>query len=224
VPLAPGVFVNANGSPELSGAAPTALFKRPAKHSALGEAVATGEFFAWTTPQEFLSHLVVEARGPLHTLAEGLTRFPGAVVAISALEPPHMQPQDDGMLQDGQVAEAPRSALLHVGAARLASGTHEVIIAALEMHIELLGAKHLRNHTKFWETEQRFETMEIHAHGFLLLVVFFWRGLSSILRGILCLSISGSQPLTIELRHWPQTWRRANIFVAFGRVVCMNQL
>src|SRR5881409_3551683 len=65
VPLAPGVFVNANGSPELSGAAPTALFKRPAKHGALGEAVATGEFFAWTTPQEFLSHLVVEARGPL---------------------------------------------------------------------------------------------------------------------------------------------------------------
>src|SRR2546425_5989044 len=53
--------------------------------------------------------------------------------------------------------------------------------------------------------------MEIHAHGFLLLVVFFWRGLSRILRGILCLSISGSQPLTIELRHWPQTWRRAII-------------
>jgi hypothetical protein len=54
------------------------------------------------------------------------------------------------MLQDGQVAEAPRSALLHVGAARLASGTHEVILSALEMHLELLGAKHLSNHTKFW--------------------------------------------------------------------------
>jgi len=61
-----------------------------------------------------------------------------------------MQPQDDGILQDGQVAEAPRSALLHVGAVRLASRTHEVIIAALEMQIELLGAKHLSNHTKFW--------------------------------------------------------------------------
>jgi hypothetical protein len=115
-----------------------------------------------------------------------------------------MEPQHDGMLQDGQVAEAPRSALLHVGAARLASGTYEVILSALEMHLELLGAKHLSNHTKFWETEQRFETMEIHAHGFLLLIVFFWRGLSRILRGILGLSRSGSQPLTIDLRHWPQ--------------------
>src|SRR3989475_12695829 len=51
--------------------------------------------------------------------------------------------------------------------------------------------------------------MEIHAHGFLLLGVFFWRGLSRILRGILRLSISGSQPLVIDLRHWPQIWRRA---------------
>src|SRR5207244_1649321 len=44
VPLAPGVCVNAHGSPELAGAAPTALCKRPAQHGALGEAVATGEF------------------------------------------------------------------------------------------------------------------------------------------------------------------------------------
>jgi len=91
-----------------------------------------------------------------------------------------MQPQDDGMLQDGQVAEAPRSALLHVGAVRLAAGTHEVIIAALERQSALLGAKHLSNHTQFWETEPRFDTLEIHASGFLLLVVFFWRGLSRI--------------------------------------------
>src|SRR5437899_7435913 len=78
------------------------------------------------------------------------------------------------------------------------------------MQIELLGATHLSDHTKFWETEHRFETMEIPAHGFLRLVVFFWRGLSRILRGILRLSISGSQPLAIDLRHWPQIWRRAN--------------
>src|SRR5438477_8334051 len=80
------------------------------------------------------------------------------------------------------------------------------------MQIELLGATHLSDHTKFWETEHRFETMEIHAHGFLRLVVFFWRGLSRILRGILRLSISGSQPLAIDLRHWPQIWRRARVF------------
>ena len=117
-----------------------------------------------------------EALGPWHTRAEGRTRFPGAVVAIGALEPPHRQPQDDGRLQDGQGAEAPRPALLHVGAARLAAGTHEVIRAALERHIELLGATHLRHHTQCWETEPRCDTMEIHTHGCLLLVVFFWRG------------------------------------------------
>src|SRR5439155_11799556 len=52
--------------------------------------------------------------------------------------------------------------------------------------------------------------MEIHTHRFLRLLVFFWRGLSRILRGILRLSISGSQPLAIDLRHWPQIWRRAS--------------
>src|SRR3989454_10118660 len=114
------------------------------------------------------------------------------------------------------VCSSDLSALLHAGAARLASGTHDVLIAALEMQIELLGATHLSDHTKFWETEQRFETMEIPAHGFLRLVVFFWRGLSRILRGILRLSISGSQPLAIDLRHWPQIWRRAPLFIFEG--------
>src|SRR5712691_7405587 len=60
--------------------------------------------------------------------------------------------------------------------------------------------------------------MEIHAHGFLLLGVFFWRGLSSILRGILRWSISGSQPLVIDLRHWPQIWRRASFVLSFAAV------
>lgn len=50
--------------------------------------------------------------------------------ARCALEASHMQPQHDGMLHDGQAAEAPWSALLHAGAARLAAGTHDVIIAA----------------------------------------------------------------------------------------------
>src|SRR5436853_7872480 len=49
--------------------------------------------------------------------------------------------------------------------------------------------------------------MEIHTHGFLLLGVW----VSRILRGILCLSMSGSRHLAIDLRHWPQTWRRARI-------------
>src|SRR5437667_11628733 len=64
--------------------------------------------------------------------------------------------------------------------------------------------------SQFWETEQRFDTMEIHEHGFLLLALCS----SRILRGIRCLSITGSQPLPIGLRRWPQTWRRAK----FSRV------
>src|SRR5262245_20112819 len=83
-PLAPGVFVNANGSPELSGAAPMALFKRLAKHGALGEAVATGESLAWTTPQEILDRLcenpqrrsdwnVTVSDGHLYIVANGVS-------------------------------------------------------------------------------------------------------------------------------------------------------
>jgi hypothetical protein len=120
-----------------------------------------------------------------------------------------MQPQHGGTLQDRQVAKAPQSALFDPGAARLASGTHDGVLSAFEMQRKLCGTKHLIDDAKFWETEQRFETMEIHEHRSLLLGVFFWRGLSRILRGILRLSISGSQPLVIDLRHWPQIWRRA---------------
>src|SRR2546422_943861 len=49
--------------------------------------------------------------------------------------------------------------------------------------------------------------MEVHEHGFLLLAVW----ISRIVRGILCLSMSDAQPLAIDLRRWPQTWRRAPI-------------
>jgi hypothetical protein len=71
------------------------------------------------------------------------------------------------MLQDGQVTDAPRSALLHPKAACLTSGTHEVIVSAFEMHLQLLGAEHLTDDAKFWETEPRFDTMEVHKHRFL---------------------------------------------------------
>ena len=67
-------------------------------------AIATGEFFARTTAKEFRSHLIVETLRPLDLLAEGLTPFPGTMPAIRALKAPHMQPQHDRTLQDGQVA------------------------------------------------------------------------------------------------------------------------
>jgi hypothetical protein len=60
-----------------------------------------------------------------------------------------MEPQHDGMLENGQVAYAPRAALLHAGAARLASGTQDVIVSAFEMHIQLLGAEYLTDDAKF---------------------------------------------------------------------------
>ena len=86
---------------ELAGATATAPFKRPAKHGAFGEAVAMGECSARATSQVFLAHSGVEPLGPLDLLAEGRTRFPRPMPAIGALEASYMQPQHDGMLQDG---------------------------------------------------------------------------------------------------------------------------
>lgn len=39
--------------------------------------------------------------------------------------------------------------------------------------------------------------------------------MSRILGGILCVSIRVSKPRSIGLRHWPQTWRRADFFCRF---------
>jgi hypothetical protein len=69
---------------------------------------------------------------------------------IGALEAAYMEPQHDGMLQDWQVTEAPRSALLHPAAAGLTAGAHEVIVSAFEMHLQLLGAEHLTDDAEFW--------------------------------------------------------------------------
>src|SRR3989441_3664532 len=207
MPLAPGILINATGSAKRARAAPPTPLKGPAKHGALRETIATGEFFARASSQVFLSHLAVEPFGPLHMLAEGLTRFPRTMpaIGIGALKAPYMQPQHDGELQDRQVTDTPRSALFDLGATRLATGTHDGGVSAFEMQRKLLWTENLTDNAKCWETEQRFDTMEIHEHGFLLLALCS----SRILRGIRCLSITGSQPLPIGLRRWPQTWRRA---------------
>jgi len=84
-----------------------------------------------------------------------------------------------------------------------------MVVAAFKMQLKLLGAEYLMDDTEFWEAEQHVETLEVHAHGFLLLGGFYWKDSSRILRGILCLSMSASEPLVIGLRHKPQTWRRA---------------
>ena len=92
VPLTSGILIDTNGSAELARASTTAPLKGPAKQGACGEAIATGEFVARTPPQELRSYLVVQALGPLHPLAEGRTRFPGAMLAAAARKAPQMQP------------------------------------------------------------------------------------------------------------------------------------
>jgi len=89
--------------------------------------------------------------------------------ALGALKTPQMQPQHDGALQDWQVTDAPRAALFHAGTACPTVGTHDVVVAAFEMQLKLLGAEYLMDDAEFWQTEQPFETLEVHAHGFLLL-------------------------------------------------------
>src|SRR5260370_37190418 len=97
--LAPCVFIDANGSAELSGAAATAPFKGPAKHGALAESIATSEFFARTTPNELLSHLGVDALSPLRTPAKGLALRPRPVRASGLSKRRQMQPHHDRLVR-----------------------------------------------------------------------------------------------------------------------------
>jgi hypothetical protein len=84
------------------------------------------------------------------------------MVALGTLKAPQMQPQYHGTLQDGQVAKASRPAILDVRAARLASRTHDRGLASLEMQLQLLGADDLIDNAKFWQTEQGFNTIDVH--------------------------------------------------------------
>jgi hypothetical protein len=87
------------------------------------------------------------------------------MVATLALKAPQMQPQQNGALQDGQVAHAPRPALLDSGTTRLASGTHDGGVPPLEMHIQPLWADDLIDDAEFWQTEQSFDTIDIPVQG-----------------------------------------------------------
>ena len=70
--------------------------------------------------------------------------------ALGALKTPQMQPQHDGVLQDGQVAEAPRAAFLHAGTACPTVGTYDVVVSAFEMQLKLLGTEYLMDDAEFW--------------------------------------------------------------------------
>lgn len=153
MPLAPGIFINTTDAAELAGASTTTPCKGPAKHGAFGETIAAGEVMAWATSKACLADLVGEALGPLHTLAKGLTLLPGSMMAIWAPKAPQMSPQHDRRLQDRQVAEAPRPALLEPRAAPLTEGTHDGGVAAFEVQIQRLWANDLIDDTEFWPTE-----------------------------------------------------------------------
>jgi hypothetical protein len=75
------------------------------------------------------------------------------MVAFGTLKAPQMQLQQDGALQNGQVAKASRPAILDVRTARLASRTYDGGLASLEMQLQLLGADDLIDNAKFWQTK-----------------------------------------------------------------------
>jgi hypothetical protein len=80
-------------------------------------------------------------------------------------EAPQMHPQHNWTLQDGQVTNTPRPTLKHSRATGLASGTHNDGVASLKVHIEPLGADDLIDDVEFWQTEQGFDTIDIHEQG-----------------------------------------------------------
>ena len=92
--LAPSLFIDPNGTAQLSGtAAPTAL-KGPTEYRALGETIALGQLAARTPPKELRSDSLVESFGPFHACPEGLIGFPGPMMATAArtLKASQMQP------------------------------------------------------------------------------------------------------------------------------------
>src|SRR5436190_24039338 len=126
MPRAPGIRINAKGAATRAWAATPTPLKGPAKHGALRETRATGEFFARASSQVFLSHVAVEPFGPLHRLAEGLTRFPRTMpaIGIGALKASYIQPQHDGEAQERAITDTPKTTLVDPGATRLVTETH----------------------------------------------------------------------------------------------------
>jgi len=157
VSLSSSIVINPNGAAQLPWApTPTAL-KGPTEHGALRETIALGQFATRTPAQELGSNLLVEPLGPFHSGTEGLACLPGPMVALLTLKAPQMQPQQDGALQDGQVAKAPRPTILNSGTTRLALGTHDRGIPSFEMQIQPRGADDLIDDAEFWQTEQGFD-------------------------------------------------------------------
>ena len=127
-----------------------ALFKRPAKHRACREAIATRQLMARAPVQVFLTHLMVQPLGPLDALPQRLAVLPGPMVAIRALKPSQVQPQGDRAIQDGHIAEASLSPLFDPSAAPLTAGADEVSVSALKMQFEVVGPHDLAGHPEFW--------------------------------------------------------------------------
>jgi hypothetical protein len=64
-------------------------------------------------------------------------------------------------------------------------GTDEVRHSAFEVQVQPVGSDNLVDYPEFWQVEQGFDTLKIHEQG-----SSFWMiGVSSILRGILRMSI-----------------------------------
>jgi hypothetical protein len=163
--LTPGVFINTSGSTQLPWPPATAFCKRPAKHGARREAIATRQFWARATVQEFLTHLIVKPFGPFNPVAKRLTFLPGPIVTIRALKASDVQPQGDRPIQDGPIADTSVSALFDPRTIPLTAGTDEVRISAFEVQFQPVGPDNLAGRPEFWQFEQGFDTLEIHEQG-----------------------------------------------------------
>jgi hypothetical protein len=87
------------------------------------------------------------------------------MVALVTLKASNMQPQQDWTLQDRQVANAPRPAILDSGTSRLAAGTHDGGVTPFKMQLQMLWKDDLIDDAEFWQTEQGFDTIHIHELG-----------------------------------------------------------
>jgi hypothetical protein len=103
----------------------------------------------------------------------------------------------------------PKGAMFNSGTTRLALGTHDRGLPSFEMQIQPRGANDLIDDAEFWQTEQGFDTIDIHEPGSSFWVVCF----PEFCQESGTCQLPPKSPI-INLIFWPQTWQRAN-FLGF---------
>lgn len=133
VSLTSRLVINADGTGKLSQTSAVALFKRPAKHRAFGDAITPREFLAGTSLQTFGPHLLVETLGPFDPFVKRLTQFPGTKRTRLTVESSHREASDDRMLEDGQIPNGSGATLLGALADTVALWANDRALSTLQM-------------------------------------------------------------------------------------------